>query len=179
MRLLEKTYDGFVRNGANLSEEDKVTFRKISTELSSLTLRFSQNHLKETNSYELLLDSEEQLKGLPESIIEAAAHTAKEKGKNGWIITLQAPSYVPFMKYSENRELRRKLYMAYNTQCIHDNEQNNEDVVKQLVNLRMQLAQLLGFKNYADYALRKRMAENSERVYQLLDQLLEAYTPTA
>lgn len=179
LRLLEKTYDGFVRNGANLSEEDKVTFRKISTELSSLTLRFSQNHLKETNSYELLLDSEEQLKGLPESIIEAAAHTAKEKGKNGWIITLQAPSYVPFMKYCENRELRRKLYMAYNTQCIHDNEQNNEDVVKQLVNLRMQLAQLLGFKNYADYALRKRMAENSERVYQLLDQLLEAYTPTA
>ena len=179
LRLLEKTYDGFVRNGTNLSEEDKVTFRKISTELSSLTLRFSQNHLKETNSYELLLDSEEQLKGLPESIIEAAAHTAKEKGKNGWIITLQAPSYVPFMKYSENRELRRKLYMAYNTQCIHDNEQNNEDVVKQLVNLRMQLAQLLGFKNYADYALRKRMAENSERVYQLLDQLLEAYTPTA
>ena len=135
--------------------------------------------MKETNSYELLLDSEEQLKGLPASIIEAAAHTAKEKGKNGWIITLQAPSYVPFMKYSENRELRRKLYMAYNTQCIHDNEQNNEDVVKQLVNLRMQLAQLLGFKNYADYALRKRMAENSERVYQLLDQLLEAYTPTA
>lgn len=127
----------------------------------------------------MLLDSEEQLKGLPESIIEAAAHTAKEKGKNGWIITLQAPSYVPFMKYCENRELRRKLYMAYNTQCIHDNEQNNEDVVKQLVNLRMQLAQLLGFKNYADYALRKRMAENSERVYQLLDQLLEAYTPTA
>ena len=94
----------------------------------------------------MLLDSEEQLKGLPESIIEAAAHTAKEKGKNGWIITLQAPSYVPFMKYCENRELRRKLYMAYNTQCIHDNEQNNEDVVKQLVNLRMQLAQLLGLR---------------------------------
>lgn len=178
-RLLEKTYDGFVRNGANLSKKDKATFRKISTELSTLTLRFSQNHLKETNNYELILNSEEQLKGLPESAIEAAAHTAKEKGKSGWVITLQAPSYVPFMKYCDDRNLRRELYMAYNTQCMHDNEQNNQEIVKQLVNLRMQLAQLLGFKDYADYALRKRMAENSDNVYRLLNQLLEAYTPTA
>ena len=178
-RLLEKTYDGFIRNGANLSDADKETFRKLSMELSTLTLRFSQNHLKETNKYELVLTSEAELEGLPESIIEAAAHTAKEKGKEGWIITLQAPSYVPFMKYSSNRNLRKELYMAYNTQCTHRDELDNTDIVKQLVNLRMELAQLLGFTDYADYVLRKRMAENSEHVYQLLNQLLGAYTPTA
>lgn len=178
-RLLEKTYDGFIRNGANLSDADKETFRKLSMELSTLTLRFSQNHLKETNKYELVLTSEAELEGLPESIIEAAAHTAKEKSKEGWIITLQAPSYVPFMKYSSNRNLRKELYMAYNTQCTHRDELDNTDIVKQLVNLRMELAQLLGFTDYADYVLRKRMAENSEHVYQLLNQLLDAYTPTA
>lgn len=178
-RLLEKTYDGFIRNGANLSDADKETFRKLSMELSTLTLRFSQNHLKETNKYELVLTSEAELEGLPESIIEAAAHTAKEKGKEGWIITLQAPSYVPFMKYSSNRNLRKELYMAYNTQCTHRDELDNTDIVKQLVNLRMELALLLGFTDYADYVLRKRMAENSEHVYQLLNQLLDAYTPTA
>lgn len=178
-RLLEKTYDGFIRNGANLSDADKETFRKLSMELSTLTLRFSQNHLKETNKYELVLTSEAELEGLPESIIEAAAHTAKEKGKEGWIITLQAPSYVPFMKYSSNRNLRKELYMAYNTQCTHRDELDNTDIVKQLVNLRMELAQLLEFTDYADYVLRKRMAENSEHVYQLLNQLLDAYTPTA
>ena len=179
-RLLEKSYDGFVRNGANLSEEDKATFRKLSMELSSLTLKFSQNHLKETNGYELVLHTEDELAGLPESAIEAAAHTAHEKGKEGcWVITLQAPSYVPFMKYSDKREVRKTLYMAYNTQCCHDNEFNNLKIVEQLVNLRMELAQLLGFKNYAEYVLKKRMAEHSENVYKLLNDLLEAYTPTA
>lgn len=179
-RLLEKSYDGFVRNGANLSEEDKATFRKLSMELSSLTLKFSQNHLKETNGYELVLHTEDELAGLPESAIEAAAHTAHEKGKEGcWVITLQDPSYVPFMKYSDKREVRKTLYMAYNTQCCHDNEFNNLKIVEQLVNLRMELAQLLGFKNYAEYVLKKRMAEHSENVYKLLNDLLEAYTPTA
>ena len=178
-RLLEKTYDGFIRNGANLNDEVKIKYRKISTELSTLTLRFSQNHLKETNNYELHLTTQEQLKGLPESLIESAALTAQEKGKEGWVITLQAPSYVPFMKYSECRDLRKELYMAYNTQCTHHNEQNNLEIVKQLVNLRMELAQLLGYTDYADYVLRKRMAQDSEHVYRLLDQLLEAYTPQA
>ncbi len=177
--LLEKTYDGFTRNGANLSDEDKEKFRKCSMELSSLTLRFSQNHLKETNKYELILTEEKDLDGLPDSIIEAAAYTAKEKGKDGWIFTLQAPSYVPFMKYCSNRGLRKQMYMAYNTQCIHNDEYDNQEIVKQLVNLRMQVAQLLGFTDYADYVLRKRMAESSVNVYKLLNQLLEAYTPTA
>lgn len=178
-RLLEKTYDGFIRNGANLNDEEKIKYRKISTELSTLALRFSQNHLKETNNYELHLTTQEQLKGLPESLIESAALTAQEKGKEGWVITLQAPSYVPFMKYSECRDLRKELYMAYNTQCTHHNDQNNLEIVKQLVNLRMELAQLLGYTDYADYVLRKRMAQDSEHVYRLLDQLLEAYTPQA
>ena len=177
-QLLQKTYDGFVRSGANLTGEAKEKFRQLNTELSILTLRFSQNLLKETNNYELAL-TKKQLEGLPESSLESYAQTAKDKGKEGSIITLDAPSFVPFMKYCDDRNLRRELYMAYNTQCMHDNEQNNLEIVKQLVNLRMQLAQLLGFKDYADYALRKRMAENSDNVYRLLDQLLEAYTPTA
>lgn len=178
-QLLEKTYDGFRRNGANLSDADKETYRRLSMELSTLTLRFSQNHLKETNRYELVLTQAEQLKGLPPSAVEAAAHTAAEKGKEGWVITLQAPSYVPFMKYSDCRDLRRELYMVYNTQCTHDNEQNNFDIVRQLVNHRMELARLLGYTDYADYVLRKRMAEDSAHVYRLLDDLLEAYTPAA
>lgn len=178
-RLLEKTYDGFVRNGANLDDAGKATFRKLSMDLSTLTLRFSQNHLKETNNYELNLTREEDLEGLPESVREAAAHTAQEKGETGWTFTLQAPSFVSFMKYSARRDLRKELYFAYNTQCTHDNEQNNLDIVKQLVNTRMQIAQLLGYTDYADYVLRKRMAEDSGHVYRLLDQLLEAYTPTA
>lgn len=178
-RLLEKTYDGFQRNGANLSEKDKETYRNLSMELSSLTLKFSQNHLKETNKYELVLTDEADLEGLPESTREAAALTAKEKGKEGWVITLQAPSCVPFMKYSKRRDLRKQLYLAYNTQCTHDDEFNNEEIVKKLVNLRMQIAQLLGFTDYADYVLRKRMAEDSTHVYKLLNDLLEAYTPKA
>ena len=178
-RLLEKTYDGFVRNGANLDDAGKATFRKLSMDLSTLTLRFSQNHLKETNNYELNLTREEDLEGLPESVREAAVHTAQEKGETGWTFTLQAPSFVSFMKYSARRDLRKELYFAYNTQCTHDNEQNNLDIVKQLVNTRMQIAQLLGYTDYADYVLRKRMAEDSGHVYRLLDQLLEAYTPTA
>lgn len=177
-RLLENTYDGFVRNGANLDGKGKETFRKLSTELSTLALRFSQNHLKETNNYELEL-TEDQLEGLPDSAIEAASYAAKEKGKEGWVITLQAPSYVPFMKYSSIRELRKRLYMAYNTQCTHDNEQNNLDIVCRLVNLRMELARLLGYTDYADYVLRKRMAEDDKHVYRLFDRLLEAYSPVA
>ena len=176
--LLQNTYDGFIRSGANLAPEKKERFRQLSSELSILTLKFSQNNLKETNLYELPL-LEDQLDGLPESALEAYAQTAKDKGKEGHIVTLQAPSFVPFMKYSTHRDLRQQLYMAYNTQCTHDNEFNNMDIVKQLVNLRLERAQLLGFQTAADYVLTRRMAESSQNVYQLLNQLLEAYTPTA
>lgn len=112
-------------------------------------------------------------------MLESYAQTAKEKGKEGNIITLDAPSFVPFMKYCKDRTLRQQLYMAYNTQCTHDNEYNNMDIIKQLVNIRMELIQLLGYSNYAEYVLKKRMAETEESVYQLLNQLLEAYSPTA
>ena len=176
--LLQNTYDGFIRSGANLTPEQKKRFREISAEMSMLTLRFSQNKLKETNAYELSLQAD-QLDGLPESALQAYAQTAKEKGKEGHIVTLQAPSFIPFMKYSQHRELRRQLYMAYNTQCTHDNEYNNLEIVKKLVNLRMECAQLLGFKTAADFVLTRRMAEKSENVYKLLNQLLEAYAPTA
>ena len=178
--LLQKTYDGFVRSGANLEGDARERYRQLSTELSTLTLRFSQNNLKETNNFELVLTGKEQLAGLPESAIEAAAETAKEKGKEGsWVITLDAPSFIPFMKYSEDRALRHQLYLAYNTQCTQDNEYNNLEIVKRLVNIRMELAQLLGYETYADYVLKKRMAETGEAVYKLLNQLLDAYTPTA
>ena len=176
--LLQTTYDGFIRSGANLTPEQKERFRALSTEMSMLTLRFSQNKLKETNGYELAL-SEDQLDGLPESALQAYAQTAKEKGKEGYVVTLQAPSFGPFMKYSQHRELRRQLYMAYNTQCTHDNEYNNLEIVKKLVNLRLERAQLLGFQTAADYVLARRMAENSGNVYHLLNELLEAYAPTA
>lgn len=176
--LLQKTYDGFVRSGANLTGEDKEKYRRLNTELSVLSLQFSQNLLKETNNYELSLTAD-QLDGMPESVLEAYAQTAKEKGKEGNIITLDAPSFVPFMKYCKDRSLRKQLYMAYNTLCTHDNEFCNLETVKKLVNTRMELVQLLGYPTYADYVLKKRMAETSSVVYQLLDKLLEAYTPTA
>ena len=177
-QLLQKTYDSFVRSGANLTGEAKEKFRQLNTELSILTLRFSQNLLKETNNYELAL-TEKQLEGLPESSLESYAQTAKDKGKEGSIITLDAPSFVPFMKYCDDRSLRREVYMAYNTQCTHNNDYNNVDIIKQLVNIRMELAHLLGFSTFAEYKLKKRMAETSDAVYKLLNQLLEAYTPAA
>ena len=176
--LLINTYDGFIRSGANLTNDKKERFRQISSELSVLTLRFSQNKLKETNNYELLLNKE-QLIGIPESIIETYLHAAKEKGKEGYLVTLHAPSYGPFMKYCSHRQLRQELYMAYNTLCTHENEFNNMEIVRKLVNLRQERAQLLGFKTAADYVLTRRMAENRDNVYLLLIQLLEAYTPTA
>lgn len=177
--LLEKTYDGFIRSGANLSAEDKEKFRAISTELSQLTLQFSQNNLKETNNYQLHITKKEDLSGLPDTAIEAAALAAKEKNLEGWIFTLHAPSYNPFMTYADNRELRRQMYMARNTICIKDNEYNNVELVKRIVNLRRERAQLLGYPSFADFVLSKRMAENSENVYKLLGDLLQAYLPTA
>lgn len=178
-KLLENAYNGFVRHGANLQGEAKEKYRELTRELSSLTLQFSENNLKETNNYQLVLTDKSQLAGLPESAVEAAAEAAKEKGVHGWIFTLQAPSYIPFMTYADNRELRRELYMAYNTKCTHDNEYNNLDIVRKLVNLRMAIARLLGYNDYAEYTLKERMAETADAVYKLLNNLLEAYTPTA
>ncbi len=176
--LLQNTYDGFVRNGANLDDKQKERFREIAAQMSILTLNFSQNNLKETNAFELHLE-DNQLDGLPESALEAYAQNARERGKEGHIVTLHAPSFGPFMKYSTHRDLRQQLYMAYNTQCTGANEHNNEDIVRQLVNLRQEGAQLLGFDTVADLVLTRRMAENSGNVYRLLDQLFDAYAPAA
>lgn len=178
-RLLQKSYDSFARNGANLSEEDKVKYRELTTELSKATLEFGQNMLKATNSYALNVTDSARLKGLPESALEAAAQTAKEKRQEGWTFTLHAPSYSSLMMYCEDRDLRRELYMAYNTQNVQDNEYNNEENVKKIANLRLAIAQLLGYDSHADYVLENRMAENAANVNQLLDQLLTAYLPAA
>ena len=178
-KLLEEIYNGFVRNGANLKGEAKERYRVLSKELSLLTLQFSENNLKETNAYQLVITDKSQLKGLPKSAIEAAKETAKEKAVEGWVFTLQAPSYGPFMMYADNRDLRRELYMAYNTKCTHHDAFNNLKIVKKLVNIRMEIARLLGYDNFAEYTLQRRMAQNSDAVYKLLNQLLDAYTPTA
>lgn len=177
--LLDKMYEGFIRSGVNLNAKDKEKFRAISKELSQLTLQFSQNQLKETNNFMLHLTHEEDLKGLPDSAIEAARLAAKEKDLDGWVFTLHAPSYSPFMTYADNRSLREKMYRAANTICTKDNEYNNLDIVKRIVNLRREKAQLLGYRTYADFVLKQRMAENSEQVYRLLNDLLDAYLPTA
>ena len=170
MKLLEDTYDGFIRSGVNLQGADKEKYRELSQKLSLLALQFSENNLKETNDYLLVLKDKAQLEGLPQTAM---------KQVEGWAFTLQAPSFVPFMNYSTHRELRKELYMAYNTKCTHDNACNNLDIVKELVNTRLAIAQLLGYKDYASYKLERRMAQNSKNVYQLLNQLLEAYKPTA
>ncbi|MBQ5460578.1 MAG: M3 family metallopeptidase [Bacteroidaceae bacterium] len=178
-RLLQDSYDSFVRNGANLNEEDKQKYRQLTSELGVLSLQFSQNKLKDLNAFTLHITDEAELEGLPESAIDAAKEEAKSRNLEGWVFTLQAPSYGPFLTYSAKRELRKQMYMAYNTICTHDNENNNLDIVKQIVNHHREIAQLLGYKTYADYTLVKRMAQNSETVYNLLIQLLEAYKPTA
>lgn len=178
-KLLENMYDGFIRRGANLQGAAKEKYRELTKELSNLTLQYSENNLKETNNYQLVLTDKAQLAGLPESVVEAATETAKEKGVEGWAFTLQAPSYLPFLTYADNRELRRELYMASSTKCSHDNEYNTIEIVKKIANTRMAIAQLLGFDNYAEYSLQKRMAETSDAVYKLLNELLDAYTPTA
>lgn len=179
LKLLEDIYTGFTRNGANLEGEAKEKYRALRKELSLLTLQFSDNALKETNDYQLVITDTAQLAGLPESAVEAAAETAQEKGVEGWVFTLQAPSYSPFLTYADNRDLRQQIYLAYNTKCTHDNAYNNLEIIKKLANTRMAIAQVLGYDNYAEYALQERMAQNSDAVYKLLNQLLDAYTPTA
>ena len=178
-RLLEKSYDGFVRSGALLDDAGKDKLRAISEEASMLGLQFSQNLLKEKKAFKLHITDEADLAGLPDTQIQAAALAAKENNLEGWVFTLDFPSYSPFMQYSEKRELRKKMFMAYNTVCTHDNEQNNIEICKRLINLRRELAQLLGYETYADYVLKHRMAANIQNVYNLLDQLVDAYKPTA
>ena len=177
--LLDNCYDGFVRSGALLDATGKERLRQLTEEASMLGLQFSQNLLKENKAFTLHITDEADLDGLPDTAREAAAQTAKEQGKDGWVFTLDFPSFSPFMTYSTRRELRRKMYMAKNTERIHDNTENNLEICKRLINIRRELAQLLGHKTYADYVLKHRMAGNVRSVYKLLNDLIAAYKPTA
>ncbi|MDC6366545.1 MULTISPECIES: M3 family metallopeptidase [Flavobacteriaceae] len=177
--LLEKRYKRFSRNGATLNEEDKKRLREIDAELSQLKLKFGENVLAETNKYELLLTNEEDLKGVPEGVKEAAAQLAKSKNKDGWLITLDYPSYIPFMKYAENRELRKKLSMAFGSKGFHQDELDNQENVLHIVKLRHERANLLGYETHAHFVLEERMAETPQKVLDFLNELLEKAKPAA
>ena len=177
--VLENMYQSFVRHGALLNDEDKQRFTQLQMELSQVTLQFQQNMLKDTNAFQLHITREEDLAGLPESQREAARLAAQERKMEGWVFTLHAPSYGPFMTYADNRELRRQMYMAHATLCTHDGDTNNLPLIPHIVDLRLQLAQMLGYRTFADFVLERRMAQDITHVRNLLDNLLQAYMPTA
>lgn len=177
-KLLENTYESFARNGANLSDEDKETYSKYAEELSLATLQFSKNVLASTNAYTLHITDSTDLAGLPQYVVDMAAMYAKEKGLDGWVVTLDYPSFGPFMKYSENRELRKDVYMAYLTRSV-GGEFDNTEIVKKIVDLRIKMSKLLGYETYADYALENKMAKNPETVNAFLKELLEPTMPFA
>ncbi|WP_437823101.1 M3 family metallopeptidase [Tenacibaculum mesophilum] len=177
--LLDKQYKSFARNGANLNETDKAELRKIDAELAKLSLQFGEHVLAETNAFKLLITHEDDLAGLPESAKEAAKELANSKGKEGWMITLDYPSYIPFMTYADNRELRKKLAIAFGKKGFQQNEYNNEQIVKDIVTLRHKRANLLGYKTHAHFVLEERMAETPEKVMEFLNELLEKAKPAA
>ena len=177
--LLDKKYKNFSRNGANLNEDQKKRLREIDATLATLKLKFGENLLKETNKYEMHLTNEDDLDGLPESAKDAAAQLAKNKGKTGWLITLDYPSYIPFMKYARKRELRKELSMAFGSKGFHNDELDNQANVLQIANLRHERANLLGYKSHANFILEERMAETPEKVYDFLKELLIKAKPAA
>lgn len=177
--LLDKEYEGFVRSGALLSEEDKDRLRAMSEEASMLSLQFSQNLLKAKKAFSLHITDEADLEGLTETQLTAARELAKERGVEGWVFTLDSPCYGPFLSYAANRELRKQMYMAYNTICTGGTEYDNIEICKRLINLRREMAQLLGYDTFADYVLKHRMASDIDSVYKLLNDLIDAYKPTA
>ena len=170
-KLLEETYKSFSRNGANLSDEDKAVYAKLEEELSLATLKFGKNVLAATNAFSLEITDEAELAGLPQYVRDMAAQEAKDRGKEGWVFTLDVPSYSPFMKYSENRDLREKMWRAYNSKCI-GGEFDNTETIRQIVGLRIKEANILGYKTFADYALEDRMAKNPQTVDAFLENLM-------
>jgi peptidyl-dipeptidase Dcp len=179
IKLLEETYKSFIRNGAGLGPEAKADFRETTRELSILTLKFEENLLDETNAFCLHLNREEELAGLPAFVTDAAAMEARSKGLPGWAFTLKAPSYIAFMKYSDDRLLREKLYRAYSSRCYQNNEKDNRQIIKRIAELRLKMANLLGYDTYARYVLENRMAENPEKVSRFLREVLDASMPAA
>ncbi|MFN3402615.1 MAG: M3 family metallopeptidase [Cytophagaceae bacterium] len=178
--LLDKTYKSFRRNGANLDETGKQRLREIDKELSQLSLMFGENVLKETNEYFFEIKDSKDLSGLPEDVIEAAAITAKQKGKEGsWVFTLQFPSYLPFLTYADNRVLRKTMFMAYGSKAFKGDEKDNQEIIKKIVSLRHERANLLGYKSHAEFVLEERMAENPEKVNDFLSNLLKYAKPVA
>ena len=177
--LLDKKYKSFSRNGANLEEDKKKRLREIDAELSKLKLKFGENVLAETNKFEMHLTDEKDLEGLPEGEKEAAAQLAKSKNKEGWLITLDYPSYIPFMKYAKNRTLRRNLSMAFGSKGFHNDALDNQENVLKIANLRYERANLLGYKTHAHFVLEERMAETPEKVHAFLNELLEKAKPAA
>ena len=178
-KLLKETFLSFKVRGAALNDADKEAYRKWSVELGQLMLRFDQNVLKDKNRFEMLITDENDLKGLPERVKEAATLLAEEKGKKGWLFDLSEPSYLPFMRYADKRELRERLYRANMSIGGKDDEFDNKEIVRRIVNIRLEIARLMGYKNYAEYELEHKMAKNPETVYALLKRLLDAYKPEA
>jgi len=177
--LITKKYKSFVRNGANLNEKDKSKLRELDTKLATLKLKFGENVLAETNAYELHLTNKEDLKGLPESTVEAARMIAKQKAKEGWIFTLDYPSYIPFLTYADNRELRKKIALAFGAKAFQNNEHDNQEIILDLVKSRHKRANLLSYKTHSDFVLEERMAESPENVSVFLEDLLPKATPAA
>ena len=177
--LLDKKYKSFSRNGANLSDDDKEKLRAIDKELAKLKLKFGENVLAETNRYEMHLNNREDLAGLAEGHIEAAAILARERNKDGWVITLDFPSYIPFMKYAENRALRKELALAYGSKGFHSDSLDNQEIVLSIANLRHRRAKLLGYPSHAHFVLEERMADSPEKVLDFLNELLEKARPAA
>ncbi len=179
-RLLDNYYKGFVRSGIMLDDSLKARLREINKEMSALTLKFGNNLLKETNDYKLVITDQKDLAGLPESIIAAAAETAKNENQEGkWIFTLQKPSWLPFLQYADNRDLREKLYKAMYNRGNNDNDSDNKKVINDIVNLRVERAQLLGYNTHADYILEENMAKNATNVYKLLNDVWKYALPQA
>ncbi|MBR8537314.1 M3 family metallopeptidase [Carboxylicivirga sediminis] len=173
-QLLDETYKGFVRKGALLERTARERYREITTQLSKLTLQFGENLLAETNAFQLHITNADELAGLPDGVMEAASALAKAQGKDGWIFTLQFPSYMPFMKYAENRALRKQMYMAYSKRGNNENQHDNKDLIRQIVNLRVEKAQLLGYKSHAHFVLEEHMALHPDKVNSFLKELLDA-----
>lgn len=177
--LLDKHYKSFVRNGAKLNKDNQKQLREIDNKLSTLSLKFGQNVLADTNAYQLHVEDKSKLKGLPEDVLDAAAEIAEQNGKSGYVFTLQYPSYVPFMKYCENRDLRKTLALAFGKRGFQDNDNNNEEHIKSIVKLRHERAGILGFESHAAYILEERMAKSPEKVQDFLEDLLSKAKPAA
>lgn len=177
--LLDKKYKSFSRNGANLPGDKKIRLREIDADLSKLKLQFGENVLAETNKYEMHLTDEADLDGLPEGEKEAAEQLAKSKDKEGWLITLDYPSYIPFMKYAKNRALRKELSIAFGSKGFHNDELDNQENIIKIARLRHERAKLLGYKSHAHFVLEERMAETPEKVHEFLNELLEKAKPAA